>query len=268
MAFVTGTHIIHTVRPGDHLYTIADRYQSDVGLIERVNAIYPPFTEPGLIFPGQVLVIPHLFNGRNQTLYVVQPGETLFAIGQRFTTYPDLIAGITDGVQNPQYIFPNQQVRLSALIYEVQPGDSFSAIAEKTGVPLQVILSANQNRPGISPDLIYEGVRLVIPLPVSQNIVVFEPAPGSEIERGIYVEGYARAFEATVLHQIQDTNQVIVAEEDFTTAHIGAPAYGFFSTTIPFDRSPTAPTGQLWVYTRSPVDDSIQDLVQIPVSFA
>ena len=40
------------------------------------------------------------------------------------------------------------------------------------------------------------------------------------------IEGQARAFEANVLHQLRDTNGVIVSNERFTTADKGAPAYG------------------------------------------
>ncbi|MGM0901051.1 MAG: Gmad2 immunoglobulin-like domain-containing protein [Bacillota bacterium] len=58
-----------------------------------------------------------------------------------------------------------------------------------------------------------------------------------------------------------------VSNERFTTADAGAPAYGNFSSTIPFDRNPTTTRGELWVYTRSANDGSIQDLIRTRVYF-
>lgn len=266
MAFMYGTHIIHTVKPGDTLFSIADRYESEVEMIERANALYPPFTDPYLIFPGQRLVVPKLY-GQNETMYVVQPGDTITQIAQEFSSYPQLIAGISSGIQNPNYIFPNQQVRIPVHIYRIEEGDTLVSIAERTGVPLDAILQANQNRITVSPDPIYPGMLFIIPIPHSLNIVVLDPVPGSVIESGVRVQGYARAFEATVLHQIRDRNDVIVSEENFTTAQFAGPLYGAFSTSITFDREPTSSEGELWIYTRSARDGSIQDLVRLPVRF-
>jgi Immunoglobulin-like domain of bacterial spore germination len=81
------------------------------------------------------------------------------------------------------------------------------------------------------------------------------------------IEGQARAFEANILHQLRDTNGVIVSNERFTTADEGAPEYGNFNSTLPFDRTPTSNRGELWVYTRSAKGGSIQDLVKTKVYF-
>ncbi len=50
----TATVRRYTVRPGDTLYSIAARFHTTVGAIERANAI----TNPGLLRVGQVLIIP------------------------------------------------------------------------------------------------------------------------------------------------------------------------------------------------------------------
>lgn len=84
---------------------------------------------------------------------------------------------------------------------------------------------------------------------------------------GQRIEGQARAFEANVLHQLRDTNGVIVSNERFTTADEGTPEYGNFTSILPFDRTSTSNTGELWVYTRSAKDGSIQDLVKTKVYF-
>ena len=68
MPVVQGVHIIYTVRPGDALYSIARRFGSEVQLIEQTNALFPPITDPGLIYPGQVLLIPETGIGQRQEI--------------------------------------------------------------------------------------------------------------------------------------------------------------------------------------------------------
>ena len=84
---------------------------------------------------------------------------------------------------------------------------------------------------------------------------------------GQRIEGQARVFEANVLYQLRDANGTIVSNERSTMADKGAPEYGNFTSTLPFDRTPTSNTGELWVYTRSAKDGSIQDLVKTKVYF-
>ena len=49
---------------------------------------------------------------------------------------------------------------------------------------------------------------------------------------------------------------------------LGAPEYGgSLFRTLPFDRTPTSSTGELWVYTKKHKDGSIQDLVKTKVFF-
>ncbi|WP_280768099.1 LysM peptidoglycan-binding domain-containing protein [Salipaludibacillus daqingensis] len=267
MTIQMGTHIVHTVQPGDTVYSLAVRYESDVNAIVQANGIYPPFTDPYVIYQGQILVIPRLFVDPTETLYIVQPGDNLMAIAQRFSSDATLIAGTNANVQNPNVIFPNQQIRIPAFTYVVQVGDSLFSISQRTGITLEDILVANSYRPSISPDLIYEGIKLLIPIPVSQNIVVYQPLPGSTIRDNETIKGYARAFEANVLYRLIDGNDVEVIEETFTTAEFAGPNYGRFRDSLSFDTEPTSTEGELQVYTRSAKDGSIQDLVQIKVFF-
>ncbi|PYZ98293.1 spore gernimation protein [Alteribacter lacisalsi] len=259
--------MLHQVRPGDTLYSLAIRYNSNVEQIVRGNGLYPPFTENFLIYPGQQLVIPVRDSGRSVTLYVVNPGETLTQAGNLFSASYELIAGINDTIQNPDYLIANQQIIIPAVVYEVREGSSLFGISQEMGVPLDSILRANRNRPAISADLIYPGTLLIVPLPVSVNIAVFDPLPGTVISDGSLITGIARAFEGTVLLEVTDSAGRVIAEEWFTTAASGAPAYAPFLTTVNYDRIPAEEKGFLQVYTRSAKDNTVQDLVSIPVRF-
>lgn len=265
MPVIFREYYIYTVNPGDTLYSIAQKYHSSAGELMRVNHLFPPVTDPGLIFPGDVLLVPNLVK-TGKVHYIVHSGDTLNKIVYMFSTYLDLVSGI-NRLENPNTIFPSQQLVIPAFIYEVKMGDSLNAIASRYGLSLLSIIRANDKRPGFQADVIWPGYHLIISLPTMRNMVVWTPLPGTTVGSGFKIAGQARSFEANVLHQLKDANGVTISNERFTTADIGAPEYGSFTNTIPFDRSPTSNTGELWLYTRSAKDGSIQDLVRTRVYF-
>jgi LysM repeat protein len=211
------------------------------------------------------LVVPSLVE-TGKVSYIVKQGDALNQIATKFSTYIDLIAGINQ-VDNPNNIFPNQQLIVPLFIYQIQPRDTLSSISRRFGIPLINITKANQGRPGYQEDVIWPEFHLILPLPTSRNIVLWNPLPGTKVFPRYRISGQARAFEANVLHQLRDSNGITISNERFTTADAGAPVYGNFISTLPFDRSPTSSTGELWVYTRSAKDGSIQDLVRTKVYF-
>ncbi len=268
MAIMEGVHYIYTVNPGDTLYSIAQRFGSTVNLIEQTNAIYPQITDPGLIYPGQVLAIPEAGVGqRDAVLAIIHAGDTLYGISRRYSATPDLLQGMNPLLTNPNLIYAGTPLAVPAVIYEVEAGDSLFRISRLLGIPMNAIIQANQGRPGFSPDVIYPNYHLIVPLPSSDNIVVFRPQPGSRVVPGQVMEGLARVFEANVNYQIRDDVGGIVADERYVTTSAGAPAFGTFSTPLLFDRRPATPGGELWVYARSAKDGAIIDLVQVKVNF-
>ncbi len=269
MPIVEGSHFVYTVRPGDTLFSISKLFGSAVQLIEQTNALYPPFSPEGMIYPGQVLIVSEAgFNQRDQVTHIVSPQDTLYKLALRYSASVDMLAGINPQLTNPNVLHINQQLLAPAFIYEVEEGDSLLAIARRFGLPLRDLIEANRTRPSLSPDVIYPGYRLIMPLPSSVNIVVFRPLPGTLLQPGQSIEGYARAFEGSALYRVLDDDGRTVTQEKPFQILEGAPAFGYFSTTVRFDRQPAAATGELWVYTRSARDGSIQDLVQIRVFFS
>lgn len=267
MPIAAGTHTVYTVHPGDSLYTIANAFGTSVEDLVRINALYPPVTEPSLLYPGQTLLVrlPGM-SQQSAALYQVEPGDTLHGIAERFGVGVELLAALNSLTQ-PDWLRVAQLLYVGAFVYEVEPGDTLFGISRRFGIPMQLLVRANLGRPGLSPDVIYPGFRLVVPLPSSTHIIAFAPLPGSRIAPGDRLIGIARAFEATVLYQIRDAEGGFVTNERFFTASEGGPAFGSFDTAIAFDRSPGTSSGFLLVYTRSAEDGSVRDLVEIPVSF-
>lgn len=96
------------------------------------------------------------------TTYIVQSGDTLSEIAQRFgTTYQSLAA--INNISDPNRIYPGQEICIdgtaptsnaSEEYYTIQPGDTLSGIAERYGTSYQYLAYIN----GISnPNKIYAG---------------------------------------------------------------------------------------------------------------
>lgn len=98
----------------------------------------------------------------SDTTYIVQAGDTLSEIAQRFgTTYQHLAA--INGISNPNIIHVGDRIVIDGVVsaqssddeyYTVQPGDTLSGIAELYGTSYQYLAYIN----GISdPNKIYAG---------------------------------------------------------------------------------------------------------------
>ncbi len=109
--------VVHVVRRGETLYSIARRYGTTVGAIMRANNL-----RSYTIYVGQQLTIPVSGSSRyaaapgpaqptgtSSTYYVVQPGDTLYSIARRFGTTVWAIAR-ANGIANPNSIRRGQRL--------------------------------------------------------------------------------------------------------------------------------------------------------------
>lgn len=71
-------------------------------------------------------------------------------------------------------------------------------------------------------------------------------------------------FEAALIWQITDTAGRVLAS-GITTATVGAPAKGTFTITATYADPPTDIIGFAEVYTRSPRDGTIDEIVRVPL---
>ena len=132
--------INYVVRPGDTLSGIAERFGVSLKALEAAN---PQIPDPNLIFPGQVIVIP--VNPPPPGTYVVQPGDTLSGIAERFGVSLGALEAANPQIPNFDLIFPGQVIHIPPRVntYIVQPGDTLSGIAERFGVTLAALEAAN-----------------------------------------------------------------------------------------------------------------------------
>lgn len=267
MPISLGTHVVYTVRTGDTLYQIANQFGASLPEIVRTNALYPPFTEAGLIYPGQKLLI-HIPCMAEHSIVQHQAteGDTLYGLAERYSIGLDMLLALNP-TETPDILRVGQLIYIPAIVYEVDAGDTAYRISRRFGASLSELVRANRNRAGFSTDVLFVGYQLVVPLPSSTNILIYQPLAGATIRSGQPLVGIARAFEATILYQIRDAAEQIATRERPITTSEGAPAFGQFNIPLQLESSPTTPTGSIFIYTRSARDGSIQDLVEVPIYF-
>ncbi len=150
----------YTVRWGDTLFSIAQRFGTTVEAIARLNNI----SDPDTLFAGQQLTIPGAAP-QGAIEHVVQRGETLFSIALRYGTTVEAIAS-ANRIFNPDLIFIGQRLTIpggmapSGRIHIVRRGENLTSIALRYGTTPQAIAVANNLS---NPDLVYVGQRLRIP---------------------------------------------------------------------------------------------------------
>lgn len=145
---------LYTVKAGDTLSGIAQRFQTTVQALAEMNGI----SDPDKIYPGQILRIK---GAQEETLYyTVKAGDTLSQIAARYgTTYQNLAR--LNEISNPNRIYPGQKLRISgqpaAQYYRIRPGDTLSAIAARYKTTISQLQSWNQIA---NPNQIYAGVSI------------------------------------------------------------------------------------------------------------
>lgn len=190
----------YVVQSGDTLSGIAVEFGVTVQDLCNWNGI----SDPNLIYVGQVLKLyggstPN-FNGKkpstgnSQITYVIQYGNTLSGIAERFgVTVQELCNW--NNIGNPNMIYAGQVLKINPqastnnlITYTVQSGDTLSGIAVAYGVSVQELCDWN----GINnPNLIYPGeiIKIYTSGSFSHTYIV---------ENGDTLSGIAEKFGVTV----------------------------------------------------------------------
>ena len=139
------------MKAGDTLSEIAQKYNTTVSELARINGI----SNPNLIYVGQVLKLdgakveetkkeePKKEAGNT---YTVKAGDTLSEIAQKFNTTISRLVEL-NGINNPNLIQTGQVLKLDAnakeKTYTVKAGDTLGEIAEKFGASVYEIAEKN-----------------------------------------------------------------------------------------------------------------------------
>ncbi|WNZ62181.1 LysM peptidoglycan-binding domain-containing protein [Myxococcus sp. MxC21-1] len=159
---------IYSVRRGDSLSALAQRFNTTVSSLAKSNGI----SNPDLIYAGQKLRIPDGFDAPRASgggSYTVKSGDTLSGIAGRHGTSVGALAQ-ANNISNPDLIYAGQRLTIpggggaspssGGGSYTVKSGDTLSGIAGRYGTSVGALAQANNIS---NPNLIYAGQRLTIP---------------------------------------------------------------------------------------------------------
>ncbi len=147
----------YTVRSGETVAIIAQRWQIPISSLIAANNLLPPYT----IYVGQQLSMPP-----GVDLVRVNPGDSIYKIAQVYGI-PQATIIDENGLTPPYTIQVGQLIRVPRGVpyYVVQAGDTLYEIARRYQVVTGGAVRPDyiQNRNNLPSDLIYPGMRLVIP---------------------------------------------------------------------------------------------------------
>jgi|GEM_PF-91996 len=144
----------YTVRTGDTLFSIAQRYGTTVAAILAIN---PQITDPSLIYPGQVICVPQAVPPPppvcppNSFAYTVMTGDTLFTIAQRYGTTVAAILAINPQITDPNVIFPGQIICVPTVTPPPPPPPAMPTLRRGSTGPYVTFLQARLTDLGFAP---------------------------------------------------------------------------------------------------------------------
>lgn len=218
-------YIRYTIQKGDTLSEIAQRYNTTVNELVRLNNI----RNPNMIYANETLLIPTKNNSistgsddKNNTIYIVQRGDTLYSIAKRFNTTVQNIVN-NNGISNPNLIYPGQSliiakstanIQTKYMSYRIKRGDTLWGIANKYNTTVNELAYINGIR---NVNRIY--INQVIRIPV--NISIGEYDCGHciyTVRRGDTLSTIANRFGKTVkeiaeLNGIKNVNYIYIGQK-------------------------------------------------------
>ena len=136
----------YTVKKGDSLYSIANKYNTTVEELKRINNL-----TSNTLSIGQVLKLPSdkpnkIEQEKNTITYMVQKGDSLYSIARKYSTTIDKIKDLNNLTTNllsiGQVLLIPTNTNLETT-YTVQKGDSLYSIAKKYNTTVDKLKQLN-----------------------------------------------------------------------------------------------------------------------------
>lgn len=151
------TNTYYTVKKGDNLYAIANRYGMTVDELKRLNNL-----TSNTLSIGQKLIIKEPQPTSGETTYTIKPGDTLYGIARTYGVTVDAIKRANNMTSNTLTIGRVLIIPASSQSYEtytVKAGDTLYGIAMKYNTSVEKIKDINN----LTSNMLSIGQKLLIP---------------------------------------------------------------------------------------------------------
>ena len=184
--FLEGEEDVYIVKKGDNLYSIAAKYNTTVSEIKKLNNL-----TSNLLSVGQQLNIPIIKTQTEGETYIVQKGDSLYSIANKFNTTVDnlkKINNLSSNLLSVGQILKLDETTSDEGIYVVKKGDSLYSIANKYNTTVEELKSLNN----LTNNLLSIGQKLKLPneKTLSGNIYV--------VQKGDNLYSIANKYNTTV----------------------------------------------------------------------
>ena len=225
----------YIVQRGDNLTTIANRFNTTVNEIRRLNNLKTDLLQIG----QRLLISDNEIVEDDMSFYIVQKGDTLYSIANRFNTTVDNLKSLNNLTTNTLSV--GQQLKIKDIpntnTYIVQKGDSLYKIANLFNVSVNDIVTSNN----LTSNILMIGQELIIPNTnnnsidnniIEEDIIINPDNSGVldviyTVEKGDSLYSIANNFNTTVDELIRLNNltsnvlrigqQLIIPGTDFIT---------------------------------------------------
>ncbi len=157
---------------------------------------------------------------------------------------------------------------LAAIILTAGCVDNRVVVTTPTPTPIRTATPTPTTSPSPTPTPTPTPTPVPTPLLSARGgILVKEPLANTHVRSPLTISGEASVFEAALVWQVTDTAGRVLAS-GIATATAGAPGKGTFSITATYQDPPSDIIGFAEVYTRSPKDGTIDEIVRVPLVLA
>lgn len=130
----------YTIKPGDNLESIANKFNTTVDMIKDINNF-----ESTYLRAGSEIIVP---KNKEQYFdyYTIKKGDSLYAIARKYNINPELLATL-NGLTMNDYIYPNQEILIPKSGYSyyiTTEGDTLDIVAGRFKVDKDRVLKENQ----------------------------------------------------------------------------------------------------------------------------
>ena len=148
--FVSDTYV---VKKGDTLYSIANKYNTTVDNLKKINNL-----ENNDLSIGQVLLLKTDTTEPNTNTYIVKVGDTLYSIAREFNTTPDALRDLNTLNTNILSIGQQLLIPTTQTVYTVEKGDTLYGVARKFNTSVDKLKEINN----LTSNILSIGQQLII----------------------------------------------------------------------------------------------------------